>query len=239
MPAQNPIPGGLGPQTTSNSESVPSVRVEHRSSEGSWAGMPVTISPRLATVDFPLNAAPGLAIGTEVQLAFEGSHTGMKFEVPGKIRFKGEDAERRRFEFEIEQDASSVLRSMVERRTALRVTPDPREPMRTAVKLEGAGIVIEGHVEDLSTCGLGLLAKGEAPPIPEGSPAQVCMFLPGEEEALVVPAEIRVVTVRDGMTHLGIEFHGGRASEAEDHREQIVGYLMSRQAQILRRLRPA
>lgn len=237
MPAPNPSPGGFSPPTDPNPQQVPEVRVEHPASEEAWTGIPVTISPRMATVDFPLQGAPGLTIGTEVQLAFVGAHTGMKFEVPAKIRFKGEDAVRRRFEFEIEQDASSVLRSMVERRTAMRVAPDPREPLRIAVKLESVGLVIEGHVENLSTCGLGLLAKGEAPPIPEGSPATICMFLPGEEEPLEITAEVRLLSVRDGMSHLGLEFHGGRASEAEDNRERIVAYLMARQAQILKRLR--
>lgn len=191
-------------------------------------------------VRFARQSEPTILLGTRVEVALQIPGKSSPMERSAVILNRSDQAAHREFGLRYLQSAAQeqelrdhFLRVFAGRR-AVRVTPDPEAPPQASVCVDD-GARMEVAIRDISASGVSFSYRGDS----EGDlgPVSRCSFslrLPGTE-----PMELVADLLSRSLDDEGFVYRAEWFEPTEEGMDAIVGYVMTRQQQMLAEARDA
>ncbi len=130
----------------------------------------------------------------------------------------------------------SELRTLFNEREAFRVEPSIADPIDVEIQAKAGRLVVHGEVRDLSVLGFGLWIPPSAMDhLSPGAKVAVHFKLPGEDEAITAPCQVRFVRREEGRDRAltGLRMAEGLRVRPQA-RQAVTRYVMGRQRELLR-----
>jgi len=210
-----------------------------RESHGRLADIRVARDHSLLEVEFEDECAPGLPIGGEVEIALSEASTGKLVWLIGKLVTQNRVDGRHRCHFELATEAKDGIRSMVNRRQAVRVQPGSESPITVSLHPPTGGDPATPSVHDISTAGIAVIVSREDDAkLFAHRGLSVIIRLSEHPEPLELEGSVRVRRLLHSSVLYGIQFEAAKTSDFADKQALIRRYVMERQMTMLRSLKP-
>ena len=185
-----------------------------------------------AIVEFPSPGGPVLPIAEKFQLTFQTA-VGKPLGAVGRVirRFESDTSER--YHFHLAEACNAAVRTLFNRRGALRIWPDPKQPVSVQVKMPGAPKPVLGQLKDISMSGMAFCVPED---VEAGmftkSTCQIAFKLP-DSPVLAFEGHIRHRALSSAGIIYGVEFEPSTRG-FEDASDAIGAWVRKREIEIIR-----
>ncbi|MHC4415811.1 MAG: PilZ domain-containing protein [Planctomycetota bacterium] len=207
-----------------------------------FVGRLLDVSADGAGARFQAPEFPELAVGQEVNLIMTSDRLKSSLKVAARVQHRAEEEGFRRYGFrflrreQLEAQLSPALRQLFNRRKAVRVSPDTRSSVPTALEAAPGGPSAKARLEDLSALGAGVSLEAEAEAVfATTTRVGISLSLPGCRDPVDLVGHIRYRRLVGARIHYGIEFDAALSRHFEQQQEAITEYVMQRQRRMLKR----
>jgi hypothetical protein len=203
---------------------------------GYFLGLVVEIAARSLVVDFPPSMAPALECGDHVSLALSTDRLGASLRLGARVAFAGKDAQRRRLRFEIDDDAQTALKVLIDRRGVSRVATG-RSPVPATLSDEGSRRSAEASVLDVSGTGLSVfVATHDEDPLRGAERVSVALAIPGDPTPVRLGGRLFNRSQFPSGMRYGVQLDVSRLGAPSADQERYAGWVQRLQGELLRRL---
>ncbi len=186
-------------------------------------------SPSIS-VDFPSGSdVPSLGIAERVRLTFAGKNLGAPLEVYARTIFREVIGGDTRYRFEITQKTEQILRNLLGRRVAPRITMGGAEPIPVQIQPgEGKGS-LEAVLHDISATGLSLLfGMEEEITLTNSEVLHLSFCLPPSEEPIHLTCRIRYRALSGTTVRYGMEYVANADPDFADIPQRLADFIRQR-----------
>ena len=211
--------------------------------EGSpLSGLLLNVTASGAGARFFVPDLPTVGVGQEVELAFTSERLKTPLAVGARVAHRAEEDDSRCYGFRFLEgeppgaQLSAVFRSLFNRRSAFRVTPDPESPVEVALEDTPGGPRLGARLADVSATGAGVRVAPEA----ESTFSQdvklgISLLLPDHTDPVNLMGNIRHRRLVRAEIHYGVEFDPDLTENFAHKQAIITKYVMQRQRALLQR----
>lgn len=200
---------------------------------GGTGGTIIAMDSRGAWLEFP--KAVVLPLGEQVRLQFTSETCG-RLPLFGARVLERKDAptvHRYRFSFHVDGPLQGELLELLlglhERRTELRVIPDPAAPIRVAIAGGAKSEPLAGTVENISAQGVGMSLDASAEAVFFSTDTvQIVFRLPGVEEVVHLTGKIHHRSLKDAGVYYGVQFRPGLTKDFDTQVRAVATYVEAR-----------
>lgn len=179
---------------------------------------------------YPLEVAPLLLIGQAVALGLTGAGLDGLVRARGVVTGRVDQPDRRVYDVQLDHADGTALDAAVNRRAAVRVTPDPGAPVLVRLRTDSDAQVVQALLRDLSVGGLSVLIGHEQEWLLAPSTSLwIELRLPGCAEELSLRGRVVHRRLERTAIHYGIELQIA-GSAAAGPLEAIRAFVAARSA---------
>ena len=188
----------------------------------------------VAYVEFPLSSEPRVQVAEMAHVLFRGGELTKHIEVEARVVAHARDEVRHTCGFQLDQETRMTLCPPTNRRRALRVRTQSREPIDVRLcSLDGTELS-RSVVQDVSACGVGVFVTREEEQRLAGLwEFLVRLELPGVSGFLEFRSTVRQRRLTGSTILYGIRFDEAGTEKFASKQDHIYTYVMKRQREIL------
>ncbi|MHC4416203.1 MAG: PilZ domain-containing protein [Planctomycetota bacterium] len=205
-----------------------------------FPGQLLDVSASGAGARFSAPNCPSLAVGQEAALLLTSVPLRISLTISSRVQSRTEEDESRRYGFrflegqQLDARVAPALRTLFNRRGAVRVCPDPKSPVKVVLDSGPGSPPTEGWLENISATGARIRLEADAEStFVWTTSVGLSLFLPDCGDPLQLTGNIRHRQLVGGGIHYGLEFDSQLTDNFPRQQEAIVKYVMQRQRVVL------
>ncbi|MHC4416380.1 MAG: PilZ domain-containing protein [Planctomycetota bacterium] len=203
----------------------------------------IDLSASGAGVRFVAPNRPELAVGQVVDLVFTSEKLRTPLTVAARVQHRAEEEEgSRRYGFrflqpqQLDAHLPPAFREVFNRRKAIRVSPDPYEPVEVGLVPEGSEFPVAVQLQNISAFGLGVSLEADLEPtFAKTTRVGISMRLPDAREPVNLIGDIRYRRLVGARIHYGIDYDGESTEDFARQQEILGKYVVKREHQSRRK----